>query len=153
MLKLNPKLTSITFFHLYLLFILTHLATCNGASILGLSSLRSSGLDLLLERSSCSEAAIGECVTEPEMEWETGRRALAAQQSNAKYISYETLRRNAVPCQRPGASYYNCPVGRPIRTTEGALSSLGVHETSETSRIERVRLGERERDGDVIIAL
>lgn len=25
-----------------------------------------------------------------------------------RYISYETLRRDVVPCGTPGASYYNC---------------------------------------------
>ncbi|GFP85691.1 protein ralf-like 31 [Phtheirospermum japonicum] len=25
-----------------------------------------------------------------------------------RYISYDTLRRHMVPCDKPGASYYNC---------------------------------------------
>ncbi|KAL3724544.1 hypothetical protein ACJRO7_029681 [Eucalyptus globulus] len=113
MLNLNPKLSSITFFHLCLLFILIHLTNCNAVSIMGLGSLRSGGLDLLLERSSCLEAALGECVTDPEMEWETSRRVpVAAQQSNKKYIGYELLREDTVPCQKSGASYYNCPGGQ-----------------------------------------
>ncbi|XP_030533974.1 protein RALF-like 24 [Rhodamnia argentea] len=123
--KLNPKLSSITFFHLSLLFILIQLTNCNGVSMLGLSSLRSSSLDLLLERPSCLEAAIGECVTEPEMEWEISRRVLAAQQSNKRYISYETLRRDAVPCQRSGASYYNCPGGQANQYNRGCAIITG----------------------------
>nr|DAD24142.1 TPA_asm: hypothetical protein HUJ06_025605 [Nelumbo nucifera] len=26
-----------------------------------------------------------------------------------KYISYESLKQDIVPCSRPGSSYYNCP--------------------------------------------
>ncbi|XP_010466739.1 PREDICTED: protein RALF-like 24 [Camelina sativa] len=29
-----------------------------------------------------------------------------------RYISYETLRRDMVPCQKPGASYYACRSGQ-----------------------------------------
>ncbi|AES71939.1 protein RALF-like 22 [Medicago truncatula] len=51
---------------------------------------------------------IGECLTDPEMmmmDSESNRRVLAMQK---KYISYDTLKRDMVPCDRPGASYYNC---------------------------------------------
>lgn len=50
---------------------------------------------------------IGECLslTDPDMDSETNRRVLAMQK---KYISYETLKRDMVPCDRAGASYYNC---------------------------------------------
>ncbi|KAF8028010.1 hypothetical protein BT93_E0809 [Corymbia citriodora subsp. variegata] len=126
MLKLNPRLSSITFFHLPLLFILICLTNCNGVSILGLNSLRSGGLDLFLESSSCLEAAIGECMNELEMDWETSRRVLAAaQQSDKKYISYETLKRDAVPCQRSGASYYNCPGGQANQYNRGCTVITG----------------------------
>ncbi|KAL9681326.1 hypothetical protein QQ045_013109 [Rhodiola kirilowii] len=36
---------------------------------------------------------------------EINRRVLMMQKS---YISYATLRRDMTPCDRPGASYYNC---------------------------------------------
>ncbi|KAI7741991.1 hypothetical protein M8C21_014726 [Ambrosia artemisiifolia] len=39
------------------------------------------------------------------MESESSRRVLMVQK---KYISYETLKRDLVPCGTPGASYYNC---------------------------------------------
>ncbi|KAL8486911.1 hypothetical protein ACS0TY_023557 [Phlomoides rotata] len=39
------------------------------------------------------------------MDSESNRRALLMRR---RYISYETLRRDLVPCDRPGASYYNC---------------------------------------------
>jgi len=29
-----------------------------------------------------------------------------------RYIGYETLRRDMVPCQKPGASYYDCRSGQ-----------------------------------------
>lgn len=49
---------------------------------------------------------IGECEEqEGEMDSESNRRVLMMQK---KYISYETLRRDLVPCGTPGASYYNC---------------------------------------------
>uniref|UniRef100_A0A7N0V542 Rapid ALkalinization Factor n=1 Tax=Kalanchoe fedtschenkoi TaxID=63787 RepID=A0A7N0V542_KALFE len=39
--------------------------------------------------------------------WEDHRRALA-QNNNAKYISYSALKKNSVPCNKKGTSYYNC---------------------------------------------
>ncbi|KAL0715883.1 hypothetical protein Bca4012_065205 [Brassica carinata] len=40
---------------------------------------------------------------------EISRRVLMAQK---RYIGYETLRRDMVPCQKPGASYYDCRSGQ-----------------------------------------
>lgn len=42
---------------------------------------------------------------EPMMESESSRRVLMM---GKKYISYDTLKRDLVPCGTPGASYYNC---------------------------------------------
>ena len=42
-----------------------------------------------------------------EMDTEVNRRILATQ----RYISYAALNKNAVPCSRRGASYYNCRPG------------------------------------------
>ncbi|KAI3523592.1 hypothetical protein L1887_01828 [Cichorium endivia] len=39
------------------------------------------------------------------MESEVSRRVLLM---GRRYISYETLRRDVIPCGTPGASYYNC---------------------------------------------
>ncbi|KAK6266081.1 hypothetical protein QUC31_016918 [Theobroma cacao] len=43
------------------------------------------------------------------MESESNRRVLVMQR---RYISYETLRRDMVPCAKPGASYYDCNAGQ-----------------------------------------
>ncbi|ESQ56296.1 hypothetical protein EUTSA_v10026600mg [Eutrema salsugineum] len=40
---------------------------------------------------------------------EISRRVLMARK---RYIGYETLRRDMVPCQKPGASYYDCRSGQ-----------------------------------------
>ncbi|EOA17692.1 hypothetical protein CARUB_v10006063mg [Capsella rubella] len=40
---------------------------------------------------------------------EISRRVLMA---HKRYIGYETLRRDMVPCQKPGASYYDCRSGQ-----------------------------------------
>lgn len=87
----NPMLI----FYLGLLLILTHFSICNGSSVLDLNALKGSETDV----------KVGDCITEPEMDSETNRRVLAMQK---KYISYETLKKDLVPCARPGASYYNC---------------------------------------------
>lgn len=42
---------------------------------------------------------------EMEMDSEINKRMLMMAK---KYISYETLKKDAVPCDRPGAPYYNC---------------------------------------------
>ncbi|CAI0437672.1 unnamed protein product [Linum tenue] len=42
---------------------------------------------------------------EAEMESEISRRVMLMQR---KYISYATLKRDMVPCDNPGASYYDC---------------------------------------------
>jgi hypothetical protein len=62
--------------------------------------------DAVITKRVCTKT-IGECLTEPEMlmDSESNRRVLAMQK---KYISYDTLKRDMVPCDRPGASYYNC---------------------------------------------
>ncbi|KAK9906116.1 hypothetical protein M0R45_020253 [Rubus argutus] len=86
---------SMLILYLALLFILAHFPICNGASVLDLNALKGSEIDV----------KIGDCLTEPEMDSEISRRVLAMQK---KYISYETLKRDLVPCARPGASYYNC---------------------------------------------
>ncbi|KAL5713008.1 hypothetical protein ACHQM5_015127 [Ranunculus cassubicifolius] len=61
--------------------------------------------------SSSCQGSIAECLEENEfdMDSEINRRILATN----SYISYGALRRNSVPCNRRGASYYNCKPGAP----------------------------------------
>lgn len=72
----------------------------------------------------CSGEKVGECSPETEMEMDSdsdsemkknsssSRRVLwgggAAAASQKRYISYDALRRDNVPCNRPGIPYYNC---------------------------------------------
>lgn len=51
---------------------------------------------------------VGECIgpdNEMAMDSETNRRQLSGTQ---KYISYSALKKDSVPCNRKGQSYYNC---------------------------------------------
>ncbi|KAL8491335.1 hypothetical protein ACS0TY_023094 [Phlomoides rotata] len=69
------------------------LLTCERVSVSDLNSMKT------VKRGS-------EMAAEEEMmDSESNRRALLMRR---RYISYETLRRDLVPCDRPGASYYNC---------------------------------------------
>uniref|UniRef100_A0A6N2MDC4 Uncharacterized protein n=1 Tax=Salix viminalis TaxID=40686 RepID=A0A6N2MDC4_SALVM len=106
-----------TLLYLSLLFLLTLLATCNADSVSGLESLRTREIDAAVSRGGCSEK-IGECFEEPEMESEISRRVLLMQK---KYISYGTLRRDLVPCDKPGASYYDCNARQAHRYSRGYM--------------------------------
>lgn len=99
----KPSPLPLTSLCIVLLFLHTQLLICNGISVLGLDSLGNSEIGVMVERA-CTRK-IGECLTETEMDSETSRRVLLMQK---KYISYETLRRDMTPCEKPGASYYNC---------------------------------------------
>ncbi|KAI3951451.1 hypothetical protein MKW92_006497 [Papaver armeniacum] len=61
------------------------------------------------ELSSCEGSTVGECENGHEfgMDSEISRRIL----ETTKYISYESLKKNSVPCSQKGASYYNCKPG------------------------------------------
>ncbi|KAJ6866454.1 hypothetical protein NC652_037872 [Populus alba x Populus x berolinensis] len=91
-------------FHLSLLFFLTLFSVCNADSVLGLGSMKTSEVDATTVSRGCSNK-IGECFEETEMESEISRRVLLMQK---RYISYGTLKRDMVPCDKPGASYYDC---------------------------------------------
>ncbi|KAJ9690483.1 hypothetical protein PVL29_012902 [Vitis rotundifolia] len=57
------------------------------------------------------DGAVGDCIDEDDemmMDSETNRRSLA---QGRRYISYGALKRNQVPCNRRGRSYYNCRRG------------------------------------------
>ncbi|TYK17433.1 protein RALF-like 24 isoform X1 [Cucumis melo var. makuwa] len=87
-----------------LVFLQTHFSFCD--AILDLRSFKGSEMDVMA-KGVCNQK-IGECLTDPEMESEISRRVLMMQK---KYISYDTLRRDMVPCSRPGVSYYECHPG------------------------------------------
>ncbi|PSS35659.1 Protein RALF-like [Actinidia chinensis var. chinensis] len=97
----KTQLKTMNTFFIVLLFLFTHLKINNGVSVLGLSSLKTSEIDPTVRRVCAGE--IGECGSE--MDSESNRRVLMM---NKGFISYETLKRDLVPCTRPGASYYNC---------------------------------------------
>ncbi|KAI3997778.1 hypothetical protein MKX01_007665 [Papaver californicum] len=65
---------------------------------------------------------------EMEMDSEISRRILMMQK---KFISYETLKKDVIPCAKPGASYYNChsheanPYNRGCEVTTGCLRRGG----------------------------
>ncbi|MCL7035891.1 hypothetical protein MKW94_002483 [Papaver nudicaule] len=65
---------------------------------------------------------------EMEVDSEISRRILMMQK---KFISYETLKKDVIPCAQPGASYYNChgheanPYNRGCEVTTGCLRRGG----------------------------
>lgn len=63
----------------------------------------------------CSEMEVEEAEMEMEMEMdsEINKRILLMQK---KFISYDTLKRDMVPCNTPGASYYNCRGNSPANS-------------------------------------
>ncbi|KAK7280834.1 hypothetical protein RIF29_08355 [Crotalaria pallida] len=103
----QPRFTLMTFLYvlLHTLFII-----CNGLSYMDLNLLKHSEVNNVMTRRICTKS-IGECLSFAEpmememMDSESNRRMLAMQR---RYISYETLKRDMVPCDRAGASYYNC---------------------------------------------
>ncbi|OAY55302.1 protein RALF-like 24 [Manihot esculenta] len=100
------KMSKPTFYLLALFLLYTHLKFCDGVSVSGLNSFEKSEIDAMVRRG-CTKK-IGDCLEEPEMESEISKRVLMMQK---KYISYETLKRDMVPCAKPGASYYDCHAG------------------------------------------
>lgn len=107
----NPRTPTLSLALLLFLSLHTHLAICNAIPVLGTHAVSSSGqIDVALRRA-CSPS-VGDCLSEAEavdVEPEVSRRVLLVQRK--KYISYETLRRDMVPCTTAGASYYNCHSG------------------------------------------
>ncbi|PIN08458.1 hypothetical protein CDL12_18963 [Handroanthus impetiginosus] len=96
-----------TLFLIGLYFLVSQVEICNGVLALDLNSVKSSEIDAMVKRACAGK--IGECSTiameEEMMDSESNRRVLVMQK---RYISYDTLKRDLVPCDRPGASYYNC---------------------------------------------
>ncbi|RAL54423.1 hypothetical protein DM860_001551 [Cuscuta australis] len=96
---------------LALLFLNSRSRICHGASEIGPNPAKAGNFDEMAKRV-CSKTR-GECPAvaaeeeEEEMDSLSSRRVLLM---HKKYISYETLRRDMVPCDTPGASYYLCKV-------------------------------------------
>lgn len=73
------------------------------------------------------QGTIGECLAaegdeeEFQLESEASRRILATRR---RYISYLALKRNTVPCNRRGASYYGCGLGRPVNSYRRGCSAI-----------------------------
>ncbi|KAK2443207.1 hypothetical protein P8452_21561 [Trifolium repens] len=92
----QPRFTSTIFLFLTLLLIHTHLPISTSLNLLHNTE---------ITKRVCTKT-IGDCLEESElMDSESNRRVLAMQK---KYISYDTLKRDMVPCDKAGASYYNC---------------------------------------------
>ncbi|KAI6694740.1 hypothetical protein NL676_022450 [Syzygium grande] len=115
MLRMNlnpcPRTPALSLALLLSCFLHTHLAICDAVPVMRGRAARSGGEIDVAPARACSRS-IGDCLSEAEameMESETSRRVLLMQQR--KYISYETLRRDMVPCTTAGASYYNCHSG------------------------------------------
>ncbi|XP_077251598.1 protein RALF-like 24 [Tasmannia lanceolata] len=89
-----------------LLLLETHLMLCRGMYVFEPNSYMKSEVKVVVKRD-CIGNMGGGCFWDEEMEMdsEINRRILATQN---KYISYEALRRDVVPCSKPGNSYYNC---------------------------------------------
>ncbi|KAI3706249.1 hypothetical protein L6452_23861 [Arctium lappa] len=77
----------------------THIKISSGVSVLDPDSVKIDDLDPMVKRVCCDGG------DDEMMESESSRRVLLM---GKRYISYETLRRDVVPCGTPGASYYNC---------------------------------------------
>ncbi|KNA06740.1 hypothetical protein SOVF_178250 [Spinacia oleracea] len=96
------------FLVLLLVILQTHLKFSNGYSYLTLNSTNGEILTRVCDEKlgNCSaELSAAAMAEEFEVDSEINRRILSMQR---KYISYETLKRDVVPCSTPGSSYYSC---------------------------------------------
>ncbi|KAL9232439.1 hypothetical protein vseg_007551 [Gypsophila vaccaria] len=89
---------------LALLLIVAESTTYNDATW-GMTRLSSDNSDLPATRS-CN-GLVGDCIGDMEemLDSESNRRQLAGRR---RRISYEAMKRDRVPCNRPGQSYYYC---------------------------------------------
>lgn len=101
-----PKLShtdmsrSLALVYLSVLFLQTHLSIAVEATVSSVTK----EVDAMLDRN----GVIGE-EGEEMMPSEISRRVMMMRK---QYISYGTLKRDMVPCQKPGASYYACRSGQ-----------------------------------------
>ncbi|RVW40381.1 Protein RALF-like 24 [Vitis vinifera] len=101
--KENPMTT----IYLMLLLLHAHLSICNGlvsVSVVGLNSVKNNEIEAIPKRDSGERW--GNAWGGDGLVWEISSRRVLVMQK--KYISYETLKKDMIPCARPGASYYNC---------------------------------------------
>lgn len=92
---------SLALVYLSILCLQTHLSISVAVPI----SSANGEIDAMLDRN----GVIGEEGEEMMMPSEMSRRVMMMRK---QYISYATLRRDMVPCQKPGASYYACRSGQ-----------------------------------------
>ncbi|KAL1219571.1 Protein RALF-like 31 [Cardamine amara subsp. amara] len=102
-------LNSVALVFFTILFLQSHLFISDAIPI----SSTNGEIDAMLVRNSL----IGE--DEELMPSEISRRVLMTQK---RYIGYETLKRDMVPCQKPGASYYDCRSGQANSYSRGCDS-------------------------------
>ncbi|KAG2317298.1 hypothetical protein Bca4012_068189 [Brassica carinata] len=91
---------SLALVYVSILFLQTHLSISVEATVSSVTE----EVDAMLDRN----GVIGE-EGEEMMPSEISRRVMIMRK---QYISYGTLRRDMVPCQKPGASYYACRSGQ-----------------------------------------
>ncbi|CAN7077179.1 unnamed protein product [Brassica oleracea var. botrytis] len=91
---------SLAFVYLSILFLQTHLSISVEVPVSSVNG----EIDAMLDR----KGVVGE-EGEEMMPSGISRRVMMMRKH---YISYATLRRDMVPCQRPGASYYACRSGQ-----------------------------------------
>ncbi|KAL3506482.1 hypothetical protein ACH5RR_031864 [Cinchona calisaya] len=89
---------------------------CCGMSVLDLNSAKTGELNAMVKRACAGK--ISDCPTvsveqEEMMDSENNKRMLLMQR---RFISYDTLKRDFAPCNKPGASYYNCKAAGPVNT-------------------------------------
>ncbi|KAK1412031.1 hypothetical protein QVD17_32971 [Tagetes erecta] len=89
---------------IFLIFLHTHFQISSGVSIITPNSLKNDNFDPMVKRV-CGSKIDEFLEDEMMMQSEASRRMLLM---GKKYISYDTLKRDVVPCGTPGASYYNC---------------------------------------------
>jgi len=105
---------------LLLVILQTHLKISNGFADLGLKTQKSGEIDAIAGR--ICQGKFGNCPTsmsefeEVDSEAPKRRSVLAGER---RYISYETLRRDLVPCSTPGSSYYHCGAAPANHYTRG----------------------------------
>nr|XP_043611184.1 protein RALF-like 24 [Erigeron canadensis] len=87
----------------FLIFLNTHYQISSGVSLISPNLLKDDNFSPMVKR--VCGGKIDDYTQDELMESESSRRVLMMER---KYISYETLKRDLVPCGTPGASYYNC---------------------------------------------
>ncbi|CAA7012994.1 unnamed protein product [Microthlaspi erraticum] len=112
---------SLALVYLSILFLQTHLSISVEVPV---SSVKGE-IDAMLNRN----GVINQEGEEEIMPSEINRRVMMMRK---QYISYATLRRDMVPCQKPGASYYACRSGQANSYSRGCnIITRCARDTSE----------------------